>query len=157
MFSEIFQKTTNGILVEVRSFYLKERSTPHLNQFAFAYQVRISNQSQESITLLRRYWRITDGSGQRREVVGDGVIGEQPTILPGESHDYISGCEFNTPIGQMHGFYTMVKSDGSEFRVRIPKFILTSPSLLNWYAYRNRSKQVSGWIALREYPFEIKK
>ncbi|MEM0996324.1 MAG: Co2+/Mg2+ efflux protein ApaG [Bacteroidota bacterium] len=132
MFSDIQSIKTDGVLVSVRTTYVVEQSSPHLDNYVFAYKIQIVNESSATVQLLRRRWVITDALGDKRVVEGDGVIGQQPTLAPGESHEYISGCDFSTPIGQMEGHYTMQRLlDDSEFEVRIPRFSMVAPFLLN--------------------------
>lgn len=131
MFSEPSSKITEGVRVAVRTAWLEERSSFANGHFVFAYKVQIYNESPQQVQLLRRKWIITDAVGRVRVVSGDGVIGEQPVLLPGESHEYISGCDFQTPIGHMTGYYYMVRPDGSSLRVRIPDFTMSVPHLLN--------------------------
>ena len=132
MFSERSSKITEGIRVNVRSAYLREESLPEQEHYVFAYQVQIINESPYRVQLMRRKWVITDGVGFKRKVDGDGVIGQQPVLNPGESHEYISGCNFDIPVGKMEGWYYFVRSvDGSEFKVRIPQFTMFVPYLLN--------------------------
>ena len=123
---------TKGVLVSVWAAFVAEQSSPNLDHFMFAYQITIANESRETVQLLRRRWEITDGYGFKRIIEGDGVIGQQPILKPGEEHEYISGCDFDSPIGQMTGHYTMVRlRDGAEFDVAIPKFVMAEPSTLN--------------------------
>lgn len=132
MFSELSSKITEGIRVSVRSAYIPEESSPRHSHYVFAYQVHIENESPYTVQLLSRKWIITNGTGQKQIVEGDGVIGKQPTLNPGEIHEYVSGCNFTTPIGKMEGHYLMVrKADGSKFRVRIPAFTMAAPEVLN--------------------------
>ena len=132
MFSDKFSKVTEGIRVNVRSAYLREESLPLQEHYVFAYQVQIINESPYRVQLLRRKWVITDGVGMKRVVNGEGVIGQQPVLNPGETHEYISGCDFHTPAGKMEGYYYFIRSaDDSEFRVRIPQFTMFVPYLLN--------------------------
>jgi ApaG protein len=132
MFSDINSTKTEGVLVSVSTAYVIEQSSPHLDHFMFAYQITILNESSDTVQLLRRRWLIKDGYGVVRVVEGEGVIGRQPILKPGEEHEYISGCEFTTPIGKMSGHYTMVRhSDGTEFDVRIPDFVMVAPFTLN--------------------------
>lgn len=131
MFSDANTTVTEGVRVDVRTAWLRERSSPQFGHFVFAYKVRITNESSERVQLLRRKWLITDAVGQKREVSGDGVVGRQPVLHPGEFHEYISGCDFITPVGQMKGYYYMQRSDGSELRVEIPEFTMVVPHLLN--------------------------
>ena len=132
MFSEPTTLITEGIRVTVRAAYIKEESNPRKNRYVFAYQINISNESRESVQLMRRKWLITDAYGRKRIVQGAGVIGRQPELAPGESHQYTSGCDFTTPLGKMEGFFFMIRiNDGSDFRVRIPSFPLVKPEILN--------------------------
>ncbi len=131
MFSEPQSTTTQGVRVEVGTAWLQDQSEPQASHYVFAYQVRIINNSRDRVQLLRRKWIITDALGRVRVVSGDGVIGEQPILEAGESHEYISGCDFDTPIGHMTGWYYMVRADGTEFKVRIPEFVMSLPHLLN--------------------------
>jgi ApaG protein len=126
--AEEFSKTTRGIRVTVRSFFLADQSKPDEAQFVWAYRVTIVNEGRESVQLLRRTWRITDANGRTQRVHGPGVIGQQPVIEPGESFEYTSGTPLETGSGYMTGAYHMVVSDsGEEFDVEIPIFSLDSP------------------------------
>lgn len=132
MFSETVSTVTNGVRVSVRTTYLKEESSPLHDHYVFAYQVRIYNESPYRIKLMRRKWFITDGLGRKRMVSGEGVIGKQPELAPGEMHEYVSGCNFETPIGKMEGYYSMLRTaDQSDFKVRIPSFTMVLPFSLN--------------------------
>ena len=132
MFSNLFSTITQGIRVNVRPYYLQNESSPKHQFYFFAYQVEIVNESAEEVQLFSRYWKITDGYGQKRKVEGEGVVGQQPILGPGDFHEYVSGCDFPGPIGMMEGYYTMRKvEDGSEFRVKIPPFVMTAPVILN--------------------------
>ena len=132
MFSQPTTLVTEGILVSVRTAYIQEESNPGKNRFVFAYQVLILNESRSNVQLLRRRWLITDAFGHKRIVQGDGVIGRQPELAPGESHQYTSGCDFSTDMGKMEGYFFMInKDDGREFKVRIPAFVVAKPELNN--------------------------
>jgi ApaG protein len=122
---------TNGILVVVKSAYMPERSTPTLRRFAFAYTVTIANEGGDTTQLMRRHWIITDGDGKIEEVEGDGVVGEQPVLAPGESFEYTSWCQLETPSGSMQGTYRMVNTDGGAFDAEIAPFRLGMPYSLN--------------------------
>ena len=122
---------TRGIRVTVSSFYLAERSSPANQQYAFAYTVRISNEGRETSQLRTRHWIITDGDGKIQEVRGEGVVGAQPLLKPGQHFEYTSWCMLPTPHGSMHGTYQMVRSDGSEFDATIAPFALLLPYSLN--------------------------
>ncbi len=119
---------TRGIRVSVRTFYLDDQSQPEERQFVWAYRVRIENQGMEDVRLLRRTWHITDSRGHTQHVAGDGVLGEQPRMAPGETYEYTSGTPLTTPSGFMTGAYHMVSiASGELFDVRIPTFSLDSP------------------------------
>jgi ApaG protein len=122
---------TNGILVTVKSAYMPERSAPTLRRFAFAYTVTIANQGGETATLLRRRWLITDSEGEIQEVRGDGVVGEQPVLGPGEAFEYTSWCVIATPTGSMQGSYEMQANGGTLFDAEIAPFRLGMPHSLN--------------------------
>jgi ApaG protein len=122
---------TNGILITVKSAYMPERSTPTMRRFAFAYTVTIANEGTETAQLLRRHWIITDGEGKIEEVEGEGVVGEQPVLGPGESFEYTSWCQLETPSGSMHGSYYMVNTEGGAFDAEIAPFRLGMPYSLN--------------------------
>jgi ApaG protein len=124
--------TTHGIRISVKPTYQPAYSQPVRNQYVFAYRIFIENQSTQAVQLLRRHWIITDSLGRVEEVEGEGVIGEQPIILPGEVHSYDSFCPLPTPFGTMEGTYLMQsREDFSSFHVRIPRFKLESPVGLN--------------------------
>ncbi|HEY9560877.1 MAG TPA: Co2+/Mg2+ efflux protein ApaG [Anseongella sp.] len=125
-------KITDGIKISVETLYQPEYSNPAGEHFMFAYQIRIDNLSDHSIQLLRRNWSIFDSNGTRREVEGEGVVGQQPIIEPGESHEYVSGCNLRTEFGAMSGFYQMQRLiDGRLFNVNIPEFQLFCPFKMN--------------------------
>ena len=119
------------IQVEVESFYVPERSQPERSYYFFAYHITITNRGDVPAQLLTRHWVITDGNGQVQEVRGDGVVGEQPHLSPGESFDYTSACPLQTPFGTMEGTYNFVADTGEEFHAPIPLFMLAVPSALN--------------------------
>lgn len=132
VFSEVSSRVTKGVRISVRSIFLPTESSPADCNFVFAYQVRIENESNDEVQLVSRKWNITDGNGVKREVKGDGVVGLQPTLVPGAMHEYVSGCDFKTPIGKMEGYFTMIRAEaGESFRVQIPPFILSAPAILN--------------------------
>ena len=122
---------TNGVLVTVKSAYMPERSAPTLRRFAFAYTVNISNQGSEAAQLKSRHWIITDSDGGVQEVRGEGVVGEQPVLAPGESFEYTSWCVIPTPTGSMRGTYEMSATSGSCFDAEIAPFRLGMPHSLN--------------------------
>ena len=120
--------TTRGIRVSVKTFFLPDQSKPAEGKFFWAYQVKIENQGGETVQLLRRTWKITDGRGRTQQVHGEGVIGKQPVLGPGQAFDYTSGTPLDTPSGIMHGTYHMVVPEtGEAFDVGIPAFSLDSP------------------------------
>lgn len=122
-----YAETTQSITVSVEAFYLDEQSDPEDAHFVWAYHVRIENNGQETVQLLTRHWRITDSLGNIQEVQGDGVVGEQPVLSPGQSFEYTSGTPLSTPSGIMVGTYQMETGAGNRFDVKIPAFSLDSP------------------------------
>ena len=122
---------TNGILVEVQSFYLEDQSHPASRHFVFAYTITITNNGREAVQLRSRHWIITDGLGDVDEVKGPGVVGEQPVLSPGESFRYTSGAVLPTERGTMQGTYQMHQADGGRFDARIAPFLLERPYSLN--------------------------
>jgi ApaG protein len=131
LWAEMSRALTNGILIVVKSAYMPERSTPTLRRFAFAYTVTIANEGTDTAQLLRRHWIITDGDGKVDEVEGEGVVGEQPVLAPGESFEYTSWCQLETPSGSMQGTYRMVHKGGGAFEAEIAPFRLGMPYSLN--------------------------
>ncbi len=123
--------TTQGIRIQVKSFFVEERSSPDDGLYFFAYQVRISNQGERTAQLISREWVITDFEGRVERVQGPGVVGEQPVLAPGESFEYTSFCPLRTPFGSMEGNYRMVTEDGSSFDARIAPFTLSLPYAVN--------------------------
>lgn len=119
--------TTEGIEVTVRSRYLAEQSAPDQGRYVFAYTVAIANHGERTAQLRTRHWVITDGRGTIEEVRGDGVVGEQPRLAPGQQFQYTSGCVLKTPIGTMHGSYQMQRDDGDAFDAEIAAFSLVAP------------------------------
>ena len=123
---------THGIEISVQTRYYAPQSDPKHSHYFFVYEITITNKSDYTVKLLKRHWDITDGLGAKREVEGDGVVGETPTLEPGDSFSYNSGCDFTTEIGKMSGYYTMKKLvDQSEFNVLIPEFVMVLPAKLN--------------------------
>ncbi|WP_258808328.1 Co2+/Mg2+ efflux protein ApaG [Pseudidiomarina sp. CB1] len=119
------------IVIDVKTHYLAAQSDPDKGQYVFAYTITITNQGEQSVQLLNRAWRITDADHKITRVAGDGVVGEQPHIAPGESFSYTSGTVLATPIGTMEGHYGMVNADGSKFEAKIPSFRLAVPNILH--------------------------
>lgn len=120
-----------AIGVEVQARYLEDQSEPEHDRYVFAYTVRLQNRGAAAARLLGRHWIITDGLGQVREVDGDGVVGQQPNLEPGQAFEYTSGAVLETDIGTMHGSYRMVAEDGTPFETPIPAFTLTVPRTLH--------------------------
>ncbi|GGA73653.1 protein ApaG [Nitratireductor aestuarii] len=123
----MYRAITAGIEVSVEPIFLPEQSDPEESHFVWAYQVTIINHSPDIVTLISRYWHITDELGRVQEVTGDGVVGEQPRLEPGDSFQYTSGCPLGTPSGIMVGRYTMETETGDQFEVDIPAFSLDLP------------------------------
>lgn len=120
-----------GIRIHVETAYLDGESMPEDDRFVFAYTVTIHNDGDVPARLLARYWRITDGNGHVREVEGEGVVGEQPHLKPGEGFRYTSGTKLATAMGTMTGHYRLVTDDGTRFDAPIPEFLLTTPRTLH--------------------------
>jgi len=118
---------TRGVMVRVSVSFLPEQSEPAAGRWFWAYHIRLENGGEQEAQLLTRRWVITDGRGARHSVEGEGVVGEQPVIAPGQSYDYVSGCPLDTPTGAMEGSYQMIGADGEIFNVRIPRFQLIGP------------------------------
>jgi ApaG protein len=124
--------TTQGVTVSVTTNYLPDYSSPSQEHYVFAYKIDIRNNSEYTVKLLRRHWYIYDANGVVREVEGEGVVGQQPVLEPGESHQYVSGCNLKSGLGKMRGTYDMERlADGSTFEVEIPEFTLVVPYRLN--------------------------
>ncbi|TDJ31539.1 MAG: Co2+/Mg2+ efflux protein ApaG [Gammaproteobacteria bacterium] len=117
--------------IEVQTRYLQEESVPEDNRFVFAYTITIQNTGDVAARLMKRAWQITDSNGNIQEVTGEGVVGEQPRLEPGEGFRYSSGAVLETEVGTMSGSYTMLADDGLEFDVEIPKFTLSTPRTLH--------------------------
>ena len=123
----LYSKTTRNVEVSVKPLYLDEQSNPDSNHYVWAYHVKIHNSGTETVQLRARYWKIIDSLGYAQEVEGDGVVGEQPVLKPGETFEYTSGTPLSTPGGIMTGLYKMIDGDGRAFDVEIPAFSLDSP------------------------------
>lgn len=124
---DMYSATTQAIRVTVKPIYLEDQSSPGENHYVWAYQVEIKNLGDRVVQLLNRHWRITDSLGRVQEVHGAGVVGEQPTLGPGESFQYTSGTPLTTPSGIMVGTYEMESDSGERFDVAVPAFSLDSP------------------------------
>ena len=125
------EAVTEGVQVQVESFYLDSHSIPEEDLYVFAYRIRLKNLSQKTVQLLRRHWIITDSNGDINEVRGDGVVGDQPVLVPDEEYEYTSGSQLKSPVGTMQGTYRMTTTDGDEFDVAIPCFTLAVPGMIN--------------------------
>ncbi len=118
------------VKVEVTSEYLQEQSDPAQHRYVHAYHVTITNEGSESAQLLNRHWLIIDGNEEVQEVQGEGVIGQQPILQPGESYKYTSGTIIKTEVGCMHGSYEMLSASGEHFLASIPAFTLATPGTI---------------------------
>lgn len=123
----MYEKITENVWISVEPSYQAEQSEPEERRFIWAYRVRIENRGASAVRLRSRHWQIIDGNGVRREVIGDGVVGQQPLLPPGGNYEYTSGTPLNTPTGFMTGTYTMEAANGQHFTVDIPAFSLDSP------------------------------
>ena len=123
----MYNALTHDIKVSVRPVYLDAQSDPDAHRFVWAYHVRIENLSGQEVQLVSRHWRITDALGRIQEVDGEGVVGEQPVLRPGQVFEYTSGAPLPTPSGFMVGSYGMVDGEGRPFDVKIPAFSLDMP------------------------------
>jgi ApaG protein len=123
----MYSSMTRNIRIQVEPQFLEGQSRPDEAKFVWAYTITVENRGGETVTLRSRYWKITDGFGRIQEVRGDGVVGEQPTLQPGENFQYTSGCPLATPNGMMVGSYLMQNQDGETFDVDVPAFSLDSP------------------------------
>ena len=123
----MYMSTTASVTVTVNPVYLEDQSSPDEHHYVWAYQVRIENKGDRRIQLRTRYWSITDARGKVQEVRGEGVVGEQPVLEPGDAFEYTSGTPLETPSGIMVGSYEMETENGQRFDVAIPAFSLDSP------------------------------
>lgn len=124
-------ETNQTIKVDVATRYLEDDSDPEDDKFVFAYTITITNQGDTAAQLLNRHWVITHGNGKTQEVKGEGVVGKQPLIKPGEGYQYTSGTVLETPVGTMGGSYQMINEDGQHFDAAIPDFVLSGPHTLH--------------------------
>lgn len=126
------QQVTEGVSITVETFYQPAQSNPQSSEFLFAYRITIENLSTMPVKLLRRHWHIMDSNGTYREVEGEGVVGQQPIITPGESYQYVSACNLRSEIGKMYGSYQMENLYNKKLlQVAIPEFPLVAPFKLN--------------------------
>ncbi len=125
-------KSTAGIKVSVETHYNANQSHPFASHYFFVYRITIKNISDYTVQLKKRHWYIFDSNGIKSEVEGDGVVGVQPILVPGQSYQYVSGCNLTTVMGKMHGIYLMEREiDGKLFNVKIPEFLMIVPYKLN--------------------------
>lgn len=123
---------TSGVKVSVEATYQPEYSNPDNLHYMFSYKISIENQSEGTIQLVKRHWEIYDAIGEFNFVDGEGVVGEQPVLAPGESHSYVSGCNLKSELGFMEGYYEMKdENTGTKFKVKIPRFNLIATFRLN--------------------------
>ncbi|OUV03573.1 MAG: Co2+/Mg2+ efflux protein ApaG [Betaproteobacteria bacterium TMED82] len=117
--------------VEAEPLYLEAYSSPESCKYVFAYTIRILNTGEHPVKLLSRYWQIMDANGEVQEVSGEGVVGQQPVLEPGEGFEYTSSAVISTPVGTMQGSYKMIADDGTPFETEIPAFHLQMPRILH--------------------------
>ena len=125
-----YEKATEGIRVQVRPRFSLADSDPADGTFVFSYEISMANESDSTAQLLFRHWRIHDSAGDDSVVDGEGVVGEQPVLEPGQSHEYRSYCVLRSPVGFMEGHYTFARPDGEQFKVEVPRFQLNGPLVL---------------------------
>ena len=130
-FHFMYTKTTKRINITVNPYYLEDQSEPDEHRFVWAYQVTINNLGKERVQLKNRFWKIIDSNGTKQEVKGEGVVGEQAVLNPGEKFEYTSGTPLSTPSGFMEGYYEMETKNCDRFDVSIPLFSLDSPFISN--------------------------
>ena len=124
-------ETPYAIGIDVATHYLDEESSPEDSRYVFAYTIRIHNRGTQPAQLLKRHWIVTDADGHVEEVHGEGVVGEQPRLEPGDGFEYSSGVVLATSLGTMHGSYDLLADDGTRFRADIPAFTLSTPRTLH--------------------------
>jgi ApaG protein len=125
------EAVTNGVRVRVQARYAAEHSQPQLNRWFFLYTVEIANEGDETVQLVSRHWIIADATERVEEVRGEGVVGEQPVLEPGDAFEYTSGCPLATPFGSMRGTYQMLTESGGRFDAEIARFELAEPGALH--------------------------
>ncbi|MFD2165244.1 Co2+/Mg2+ efflux protein ApaG [Thalassotalea euphylliae] len=128
---QLSSSNDTSIDIRIATNYLRQQSTPENNEYVFSYTISITNNGDAPAQLMSRRWIITDANGDESYVEGEGVVGKQPLIGPGETHTYTSGSVFKTPIGTMHGQYQMKRLNGETFWANIPVFRLSVPNILN--------------------------
>lgn len=125
-------KISEGVEISVETFYQADYSNPLNSEYMFAYRITIENHNNFTVKLMRRHWMIFDSNGEHREVEGEGVVGVQPILKPGEHYQYVSGCNLRTEMGKMHGTYQMENEHSKQlFSVNIPAFDMIVPAKLN--------------------------
>lgn len=130
--NHLAQHITEGVEVVVSSKYMQDYSSPDQGHFVFGYKIKITNNSPYTIQLLNRYWHIFDSGGQEREIEGEGVVGQQPILEPGQTHEYTSGCNLVSSMGRMQGHYEFIRlADQNKFKATIPPFNLIANFVLN--------------------------
>jgi ApaG protein len=126
------QRVTEGVNIMVETFYQPDQSNPANSEFLFAYRITIENLTDHPVKLVSRHWHILDSNGTHREVEGDGVVGRQPIIMPGENYQYTSAANLQSEIGKMYGVYLMENLfNKKKLKVAIPEFQLIAPAKLN--------------------------
>lgn len=125
--TKTYSEITHAIRVSATPFFIEEESSHETSQYLWAYQIRIENLSPHEVQLKGRHWEILDASGHKQLIEGDGIIGQQPTLKPGDALEYTSSAPLSTPSGVMHGYYVMINNIGQEIEVTIPAFSLDSP------------------------------
>jgi ApaG protein len=123
----MYEAETRGVIVRAEPEYLEDQSDPPAGRYVWAYAIEIENAGPVTVQLISRYWRILDSLGRQQEVHGEGVVGLQPVIEPGQRFSYSSGCPLATPSGLMVGSYSMLSETGETFDIEIPAFSLDSP------------------------------
>jgi ApaG protein len=139
-----YSATTEDVTVRVAVSFLPEQSEPARGRWFWAYHIRIENNGRAPVQLISREWTISDGRGARHDIQGEGVVGEQPVIAPGESFDYVSGCPLSTPNGWMEGRYRMVGGDDRAFAAEIPRFALVAPAVASGSGANGKAGNGSG-------------
>ena len=125
-------KISEGVEISVETFYQPDYSNPVNNEFMFAYRITIENHNNYTVQLLKRHWNIFDSNGEEREVDGEGVVGLQPILQPGEQFQYVSGCNLRSEMGKMNGVYLMENQHSKDqFEVKIPPFEMIVPQKMN--------------------------
>ncbi len=125
-------ESDNDIIhIDVDTQYLQDQSDPGSDRYVFTYTIDITNHGEEPVKLLKRHWRITDDNNKVEEVIGEGVVGQQPEIPPGHSFQYTSGAIIGTQIGTMQGSYEMLAANGDTFKAPIPAFLLAPPHAIH--------------------------